>query len=75
MGLNGSQRPVQMHVISDSILTDREPGLTFVATLWYHMHFRVLHLSLSLSFNLILAHHEHTTGLCACVSIFLSLSL
>ena len=33
MRLNGSQRPVKMHVISDSISTDSEAGLRFVTAL------------------------------------------
>jgi len=50
MRLNGSQRPVQMHVISDSIFTDSEAGLIFVAALWYHVHFLQGSSSFSLAF-------------------------
>jgi len=68
MRLNGSQRPVQMHVISDSILTDSEVGLIFVDALWYHMLFLQGSSSFSLaSFNLILAD--------SCVHVSLSFSL
>jgi len=47
---DGPQRPAQMRVISDSILTDSEFGLKFVATLWYNMHLLQGSSSFSLTF-------------------------
>jgi len=71
MRLNGSQRPVQMHVISNSILSDSEAGLIFVAALWYHIHF----LHGSSSFSLAFFQSDSRWWLCSCVSLFHSLSL
>jgi len=68
---DGSQRPAQMRVISDSILTDSELGLEFVVTLWYNMRF----LQGSSCFSLALFQSESRCWLCAYISLFLSLSL
>jgi len=51
----------------DSILTDSELGRAFVVTFWYNMCFLPLSLSSSLSLSL-------SCQLCACVSLFFSLS-
>ena len=67
---DGSHRPAQMRVVSDSILIDSELGLELVATLWYNMRF----LQGSSSFSLALFQSESSCWLCVCVSLFLSLS-
>ena len=69
----GPQRPAQIRVISNSILTDRELGLEFVAPLWYNMPFLQGSSSFSLAFFQVPS--ESRFWMCACVSIFLSLSL
>jgi hypothetical protein len=63
---DGSQRPAQMCVISDSICTDSELGLMFVVTLWYNMRF----LQGSSSFSLAVFQSESRCWLCAFVSLF-----
>jgi len=55
-----------MHVISQSILTDSELGLEFVATLWNSMRF----LQGSSSFSLAVFQSESRCWLCACVFLF-----
>jgi len=66
---DGSQRPAQKCVISDSICTDSELGLMFVVTLWYNMRF----LQGSASFSLAFFQSESPCWLCAFVSLSLQL--
>jgi hypothetical protein len=66
---DGSQRPAQMCVISDSICTDSELGLMFVVTLWYNMRF----LQGSVCFSLAFFQSESHCWLFTCVSLSLQL--
>ena len=66
---DGSQRPAQVCVTSDSICTDSDLGLMFVVTLWYNMRFP----QGSASFSLAFFQSESPCWLCACVSLSLQL--
>ena len=67
----GPQRPAQIRVIYNSILTDRELGLEFVATLQCNMPF----LRGSSSFSLAFFPSESHFWMRACSSLVLTLSL